>query len=116
MSTDLRLALSQGRIRAEFTMMDVLGHLLIWAIITVVTLGIGIFFWPYAACRLVLNGIAIYDASGARLGRLRCNLSAGQQIGHILLWTVLSLVTVGLAVPFYLFGVVRTAVNSTDVV
>ena len=114
--SDLRSALQHGRIEAKFTMMDVVGHIIIWMIISTVTLGIGLFFWPYAAIKLVLNNIQILDNSGATIGKLRCELSAGQQIGHIIIWTLLSLVTLGIAFPFYTYGVARTAINKTEIV
>ncbi|HFD39820.1 MAG TPA: hypothetical protein ENJ31_08275 [Anaerolineae bacterium] len=96
-------------------MVDVLGHLLLWLLISVVTLGIGLFFWPYATSKFVINSISIYDNTNARVGQLRCNLSAGGQLGHIILWMIISVITLGLAYPFYLFGVIRTALNKTEI-
>lgn len=116
MSLGLPTTLSHGRIQVNFTMMDVLGHIIIWLILSLVTLGIAGFFWPYAAIKLVINNLELQDPSGARIGRLSCSLSAGQQIGHILLWLLLTVITAGLAYPFYLFGIVRTAFNQTEIV
>lgn len=116
MSHELRMSLSHGHIKADFSMADVLGHIIIWLLISVITLGIGLFFWPYAAFKLIINGIAVYDYSGGKVGKFHCNLSAGQQIGHIILWIFISVITVGLAFPFYLFGVARTALNKTEIV
>ena len=112
----VRQSLTPGRITVSFTMMDVIGHIIIWLIISTVTLGIGLFFWPYAAAKMIINGITIYDSSDTRVGKLQCQLSAGQQIGHIILWLVISVVTFGIGFPFYLFGVARTALNKTEIV
>ena len=116
MSQDLRVALTHGRIAVGFTMMDVFGHTIIWTVISIITLGVGLFFWPYAALKLIINSITIYDSSDARIGKLNCDLSAGQQIGHIILWIVITLITLGIAFPFYLFGVARTVLNKTEIV
>lgn len=116
MSENLRATLIHGRVSVGFTMMDIVGHIIIWTIISVVTLGIGFFFWPYAASKLIINSISIYDSSDNKVGRLNCTLSAGQQVGHIIVWILISIVTLGLGVPFYLFGVIRTALNQTEIV
>jgi len=116
MSQELQTALSHGRVKADFSMMDVVGHIIIWTIISIITFGIGLFFWPYAASKLLINSVDIYDGSDQRVGHLKCNLSAGQQIGHIILWFFITLITFGLAFPFYLFGIVRTAINQTEIV
>jgi len=86
MSESIRQSLAHGRIGVSFTMMDVVGHVILWLIISVVTLGVGLFFWPYSAAKMIINGITIYDSGDVRVGKLQCQLSAGQQIGHIVLW------------------------------
>lgn len=116
MSQELQAALNHGRIKVGFTMTDVLGHIIIWIIVSLVTFGIGLFFWPYSAAKLIINDVIIYDNSDKKVGKLQCNLSAGQQVGHIILWLLISLITFGLAFPFYLFGVFRTAINQTEIV
>ena len=116
MSESIRQTLSHGRIAVNFTMTDVIGHVIIWLIISVVTLGIGLFFWPYSAAKMIINGITVYDSSDVRVGKLQCQLSAGHQIGHIILWLVITIVTFGIGFPFYLFGVARTALNKTEII
>ncbi len=108
--------LHHGHTRLNLTMMDVLGHLIIWILISIVTFGIGLFFWPYASAKLIINAIELEDRTRSSVGRLECQLSAGQQIGHILLWILLSIITLGVAYPFYIFGVVRTAIDRTRIV
>ena len=115
MTQDVRLALTHGRIGVGFTMMDVLGHVIMWTIISIITFGVGLFFWPYASSKFIINSLTLYDNADARIGKLRCNLSASSQIGHIILWVFISIITAGLAFPFYLFGVVRTALNNTEI-
>ncbi len=115
MSTEIRSVLAHGRIGVDFSMMDVLGHVIIWTLISIFTAGIGLFFWPYASSKFIINNIILYDHADARVGRLQCNLSAGSQIGHIVLWIFISMITAGLAFPFYMFGVVRTALNRTTI-
>ena len=96
-----------GRVSTQLTMGEVLGHFVIWALISCFTLGIGLLFWPYAAAKMILDSMVI-DGH-----KMRCGLSISESIGHIILWGILIVVTMGLAAPFYFFGVVRTAINRT---
>lgn len=116
MGISTRPALHDGNLKTELTMTGVLGHFIIWLLISVITLGVGLFFWPYAAAKLILNATEIQDSNGLRVGRLECSISAGTQIGHIVLWLLLTVITFGIAYPFYIFGVARTAINETRIV
>ncbi len=86
-------------------MTDILGHLVIWAVISLFTAGIGLLFWPYAAAKLVLNSIVIDGR------QIKCEIDLGKQVGHMILWAVLIVCTAFIAFPFYIFGVVRTSIN-----
>lgn len=100
-------------LRSSLSMGAAITHVVLWIVISIVTLGIGLAFWPYAASKLLADTTTVLDASGTIVGRLECRLSAGSQIGHIILWYVLCLVTLGLALPFYYVGVARVAIAAT---
>lgn len=104
-----------GRIEADISIGSILGHTIIWVLLTLVTFGIAIFFYPYAFAQLVINRCTLIDSTGRRL-RLRCELNVFGQIWHILLWALLSLITFGIAFFFYLFKVFNYALNNTRVV
>ena len=105
-----------GRCRTQLSLSQVIGHVVIWLIIATFTLGIGALFWPYAAARLILESIVMTDEAGNPSARLRCNLSLSEQIGHILIWLLLMLLTGGLAGLCYLFGVAHFAINRTQLI
>lgn len=102
-----------GKFKSNLSMAGVLGHIIVWILIVLVTFGVGIFFWPYAAMKLVLNSIEVH--SGAGIQRCHCDLGFSEQLGHILIWAIISVLTVGIAYPFYIYGVARTAINRTEV-
>ncbi len=108
------VAFGGGRVEAQVTFGDILGHGILWVIISAITLGIGMFFYPYSFSKFILNRTYIWDAEGKR-SRLRCELDAGSQLGHIILWLLLTVVTLGLAFPFYLYKVWNIALNKTVV-
>ena len=105
-----------GRCRTELSIFQVIGHVVIWLIITTFTVGIGALFWPYAAAKLILESIVIADEGGNPSARLRCNLALGEQIGHMALWLILMALTGGVAGLCYLFGVAHFVINRTELI
>ena len=110
------LARTIGQMRSELTTIKVIGHIVIWLLITLCTFGVGGLFWPYAAIKLICESIVIADESGDATARLRCNFPFGEQLGHAVLWAIFIVLTGGLAAPFYLFGVAHTAINRTKLI
>ncbi len=105
-----------GRCRTQLSIFQVIGHVVIWLLIAAFTLGIGALFWPYAAAKLILESIEMTDEAGNPSASLRCNLSIGEQIGHIVLWWILIAITGGLAGLCYLFGVAHFVINRAELV
>ncbi|MCY4062040.1 MAG: hypothetical protein OXG53_06710 [Chloroflexi bacterium] len=110
------LAANVGRCRTQLSIFQVIGHVVIWLIVSAITLGIGLLFWPYAAAKLILESIVIVDESGSASATLRCNLGFGEQIGHAVLWLILIALTGGIAGLCYLFGVAHFVLNRTELV
>ena len=102
--------LSGRQIYTKLTGMEILGHLIIWIIISIFTLGIGALFSPYATAKLILDSIVIEKRT------ISCDLGAGDQIVHIIIWVVLILLTGGLAFPFWVIDVWRKAINASRIV
>lgn len=97
--------------KANFGFGEVLGHLVVWILIIIFTLGIGAFFFPYSFVKFVLRRTVIYTDEGAY--ELTCDLDVFSQLGHIILWIVISILTLGLGYIFYLYGVWRVVIRNT---
>ncbi len=67
------------------------------------------------ALEAVLNKTELLDASGRVIGRLNCTFNIGHSIGHVIVWAILILVTLGLASFLYVYRVVRVVLNETRV-
>jgi len=76
---------------------ETIGQALIWIILSFVTLGFALFFYFYYAQRLALSRTEIVDQTGRIIGKLTCELTFGQVLGHAILWILLTIVTLGLA-------------------
>ena len=90
----------QYKFEVQWTMGEMLGYALLWILLTLITLGIAFFFLPYARSAKVLHGTRLMDAQGKTWEQV-VNLRAMDQLGHIVKWFFISLVTIGLALPFY---------------
>lgn len=102
-----------GHVEANITFGEIIGFCLLWLVICIVTLGIGLMFAPYAFSKFIINHIYIQQ-QGTR-SRMRCELGIGGQLGHIIGWFVLVLLTLGLAFPIYTFKVWNICLNNTTI-
>ena len=96
-----------------WSMADMFGYGLLWLLLILVTFGLASFFAPYAWAAKLLNGCEVHDRSGHRLGVLQVDVRIADQLVHILLWIILTIITFGIAGIFYYFGVARTILNNT---
>lgn len=104
-----------GRLKCSFTTVEAIGSVVLWIILTIVTLGLALIVFPYYLNRAVLNKTELLDASGRAIGRLNCTFNIGHSIGHVILWAILIIVTLGLAGFLYVYRVIRVVLNETRV-
>jgi len=107
---------SGQRLKCDYTLMEAIGFLIIWLILSVITLGIGMFFAIYYFYKTIINKTYIVDRSGYEIGRLDCDLSLGEVIGHIVIWILITLVTLGIGIIFYAFATFRITLNRTRII
>ncbi len=102
------------KLKADITILDILGHLIIWVILSLITLGIGLFFYPYSFSKFVINRTSVVDENGAER-KMVCNIDLFSNIGHVILWFLISIVTLGIGYIFYFYRVWNYALNNTHV-
>jgi len=107
---------SIGRLRLELHAFAVIGHVVILLLFAIVTFGIGVIFFPYAAAKLILNSIFISDEFGHPTARLRCTMGWAEQTGHAVLWALLVGFTGGIMAPFYVFALAQFVIRRTELV
>lgn len=103
----------RGRLKCSFSTVEAIGSVVLWFILTIVTLGLALLVFPYYFNRAVLNKTEVLDGSGRAIGRLNCTFNIGHSIGHLLIWLILILVTFGLASFLYVYRVLRVVLNET---
>jgi len=107
-------ALGQN-LECEYGLMEAVGFVLLWLVLTIVTLGIGSFFAIYYFYKSVINKTYVVDDTGRRIGKLNCELNLAEMIGHMLIWILLTIVTLGIGLIFYAFRTLRLCLNKTTI-
>lgn len=102
------------KIKADLSILDIIGHLIVWVVLSIVTLGIALFFFPYSFSRFVINRTSVVDAAGVER-KMVCDINLFSNVGHIILWMLISLVTFGLGYIFYFYRVWNYALNNSRV-
>lgn len=108
------IALGAGRqFKCEYSIMESLGFIILWVILTIVTLGLGSFVAFYYFNKAIINKTWIVDVDGRKVGRLTCDLNLAEMIGHILIWILITIVTFGFGFILYAFRTFRLCLNKT---
>ncbi|MCW3473323.1 DUF6693 family protein [Limobrevibacterium gyesilva] len=77
------------------------------------TLGLGWLVVSGHFFKLIINNTTIVDSNGRLVGRLQCDYDVETDAGHIVVWVVLSIVTLGVGLLFYSFRAARSALDAT---
>ncbi len=104
-------------IRMDFSIGETIGHVILWVFLVIVTLGTAFFIFQYMRLRYVINkGVLVDKRTGNVIGKLVCRLDVSAAIGHGFLWALLVLVTLGFALPLYIYRVQAYCLSKTEIV
>lgn len=104
------------KFECEYTFMESLGYLIMWAVISILTLGFGTFFAIYYFYKNIINKSFALDTNGNKIGRLSCQIEFTEMLGHIAIWILITIITFGIGFLFYIFRTLRLCINKTVVV
>ncbi|MGJ8582300.1 MAG: DUF6693 family protein [Psychromonas sp.] len=99
-------------IKADVATIDILGHLILWFLLIMITFGIAAFFYPYSFSKFVINRSELIDDHG-KARKMSCNTDIFGNIGHVILWMIISILTLGLGYAFYFYKVWNYSLNNT---
>lgn len=98
------------RFETTWTLLDIVLYSLLWLVLSLLV--VPAFFAPYAWTARLLNGTRVLDNKGQVVGTIRVDYALSDQAMHIIKWIILSVITLGIAYPFYFFGAVRSVINN----
>lgn len=62
--------------------LDILGHLVIWLILSIITLGLAVMVFPYYLIKPILNNTEVIDKrDSTKICRLKCDINLSGMIG-----------------------------------
>jgi len=102
-----------GKIRCNLTFGDSLLFLIGWALLIIVTFGLAAPFFILSFSKYLINRSILVENNFER--QLSSNLSIGGDFVYLILWTVLSLITFGIAGIFFIFSLGKRVMNSVEV-
>ncbi len=103
-------------LKCEFSLSEAIGQLVIWIILSIVTLGLALFVLPYYFIKAPINRTYVVDGDGAKIAKLDVQVNFGDILGHALVWLLLTIVTLGLAYLVYWPAVIKRLLNGVKMV
>jgi len=104
------------QLKSELGFMDVIGHMIVWVLLSIVTLGLALFVFPYYMQRFIISKTYAYDGEGKRVGRLVCTIDLASIIGKIILWAIISIVTLGIGYLVFMYKITAHCMTHTKIV
>ena len=101
-----------ARLSCSYSVSEGIGHVIVWVLLTIVTLGLALFVAPYYFLKAPINKTTVMDSSGRTVGRLKVDFSLSEIVGHAVIWVLLTIVTLGLALILYQFSVIKRVLNA----
>jgi uncharacterized membrane protein YjgN (DUF898 family) len=101
-------------LKADVAIMDIIGHIVLWLLLGLITFGIAMMFFPYSFSKFIINRTSLVDDSGAER-KMRCNIDLFSDLGHVIIWMLISIVTLGIGYIFYFYRVWNYALNNTSI-
>jgi len=92
-------------------MFDMAVYSFLWLALAVITGGIALLFAPYAWTAKLINGTQLLNRVGGVDGTITVEYSFSGQVGHIIKWAILCIITAGFAYPFYFWGAIRSVID-----
>lgn len=102
------------RMKCNLSVFDIIIHILMWMVLSIITLGIAMIFFPYSFCKLVINASSITDESGFEQP-LVCENNMFGNILNLILWFFISLITFGIGYIFFFYKVWNHSINNTRI-
>ena len=103
------------RLSCDFSVSEGIGTVILWVLISIVTLGLGLFVMPYYLLKAPINRTSLIGPSGEVVGRLHVDVDLASIIGHAIIWVLLTIVTLGLALIVYQLAVMKRLLNGVTI-
>jgi uncharacterized membrane-anchored protein len=109
------MTLQGYKLNCSYTASEAIGSLIIWVLLSIVTLGLALFVMPYYILKAPINRTELLDNTGRTVARLHVEVDLASIIGHAVIWFFLVIVTLGLAFLIYYPAVIKRLLNAVEI-
>jgi len=102
------------KLKCEYSVSEAIGSIIIWILISILTLGLGLFVMPYYILKGPINRSFLVDANGMKIAKLHVDVDLASIVGHAVIWVLLAIVTLGFAMFVYYPAVVKRLLNGVE--
>ncbi|MCA2019221.1 hypothetical protein LDJ79_24215 [Vibrio tritonius] len=102
------------RLKADVGILDIILHLVIWAVLSLITFGIAMMFFPYSFSKFIINRTSLIDEQ-QRERKMSCEINLFGNLLHVFIWFLISLVTFGIGYIFYVYRIWNYALNNSTI-
>lgn len=106
----------QLNLRSDLGIGDIIGHGIIWIVLSIITLGLALFVFPYYMQRFIISKTFVLDEQGNKIGRLECTIDFASILGNVVIWAIISFLTLGLGYFIFMYKISAHCLNHTKVV
>lgn len=101
------------KFKCNLTFFESLLFILGWMVVTFISFGLAAPFFIFSLIKYIVNRSVLVEG-GVERG-LICRLSIGEDFLFLIGWTLLTIVTCGLASPFFIFSMIKYTINRIEV-
>lgn len=105
-----------GKLKCKLSIAEIIGWIIIWVMLIAITLGIAAFSFPYSYMKTIINSFVIINRKEEGISKLRCDISLGSMIGHIVIWIIISILTLGIGYFLYIYKVATYCIDNTKII
>ncbi|MFD2176854.1 DUF6693 family protein [Veronia pacifica] len=102
-------------INAQVPVAEIALHLLIWFLLTILTFGLAFFVYPYAFAKFIIDRSSLVYPDGSEK-QMYCDVDIFSNIGHVVVWLFITIVTLGIGYLFYFYRVWNYSLNHTKII
>ncbi len=102
-----------GKIRCNLTFGESLFFLLGWSLLIIITFGLAAPFFILSFSKYLINRSVLVENGFER--QMNSNLSIGEDSVYLVLWTIFSVITFGIAGIFFIFSLGKRVIFSIEI-
>jgi len=102
-----------GKVRCDLTFGESLLFLLGWFLLLIITCGLAAPFFILSFSKYLINRSVLVENGFER--KMNSNLSVGGDFIYLVLWTIFSVITFGIAGIFFIFSLAKRVISSIEI-